>query len=153
MALTAKQSAFIDEYMIDLNASQAAIRAGYSAKTAEWIGPQLLKKSHVAEEIAKGMAKRQIRTDLTADQVLANIDLIRKDAMRDAFDKEGNQTMLNHAAALRACELLGKHMGMFGDKMALTIESTPEEDIDKRIAELLVATSAAQQAQGRGEMH
>ncbi|MBK8117622.1 MAG: terminase small subunit [Candidatus Accumulibacter sp.] len=42
--MTPKQAAFVDEYLIDLNATQAAIRAGYSAKTAEWIGPQLLGK-------------------------------------------------------------------------------------------------------------
>lgn len=47
--LTPKQRRFVDEYMIDLNATAAAKRAGYSARTAEWQGPQLLGKTHVAE--------------------------------------------------------------------------------------------------------
>ncbi len=49
--LTPKQARFVDEYLIDLNAKQAAIRAGYSPKTAEWTGPQLLGKTHVSEAI------------------------------------------------------------------------------------------------------
>lgn len=43
-SLTARQQRFVDEYLCDLNATQAAIRSGYSKKTAEWIGPQLLTK-------------------------------------------------------------------------------------------------------------
>jgi phage terminase small subunit len=68
--LTAKQKRFVDEYLIDLNATQAAIRAGYSAKTAEWIGPQLLGKTHVAEAIAERMKEREARTGITQDMVL-----------------------------------------------------------------------------------
>jgi len=71
--LTPKQQRFVDEYLKDLNATQAAVRAGYSAKTAEWIGPQLLGKTHVAEAIADGMAKRQARTEVNADYVLKKL--------------------------------------------------------------------------------
>jgi phage terminase small subunit len=69
--LTARQKVFADEYLIDLNATQAAIRAGYSKKTAEWIGPQLLTKTHVSMEIALRMKARERRTEITQDRVLA----------------------------------------------------------------------------------
>ena len=82
-ALTNKQKSFVAEYLIDLNATQAAIRAGYSAKTAEWQGPQLLKKTHVAEAIQEAMARREKRTDINADYVLNR--LVEIDQM-DALD-------------------------------------------------------------------
>ena len=68
--LTAKQQAFVDEYLKDLNATQACIRAGYSAKTADRIGPELLGKTWVAAAIQLGMEKRQKRTGITQDMVL-----------------------------------------------------------------------------------
>lgn len=78
--LTPKQAAFVAEYLKDLNATQAAVRAGYSAKTAEWIGPQLLGKSHVSEAIAAALAARAQRTQIDADHVL------RRLAEQDAAD-------------------------------------------------------------------
>lgn len=68
--LTPKQERFVEEYLVDLNATQAAIRAGYSAKTAEWIGPQLLGKTHVAEAVGAGRAALSKRTEITQDRVL-----------------------------------------------------------------------------------
>lgn len=79
--LTPKQERFVDEYLIDLNATQAAIRAGYSAKTAEWIGPQLLGKSHVMASIQQAKEARSKETQIDAAWVLkrladqANADL------------------------------------------------------------------------------
>ena len=72
LPVTPKQVAFVDEYLIDLNATQAAIRAGYSAKTAGWIGPQLLGKTHISEAIAIRMGDRQKRTEITQDLVLTD---------------------------------------------------------------------------------
>ena len=69
-SLTPKQSRFVDEYLIDLNATQAAIRAGYSAKTADRIGAQLLGKAWVAAAVSGRMAERQERTEITQDMVL-----------------------------------------------------------------------------------
>ena len=80
--MTPKQAAFVDEYLIDLNATQAAIRAGYSAKTAGWIGNQQLAKTHISAEIAKRMEDRSKRTEITQDRVLTDIELIKQDAMR-----------------------------------------------------------------------
>ncbi len=134
--MTPKQAAFVDEYLIDLNSTQAAIRAGYSAKTAEWIGPQLLGKTHVAAEIAKRMEDRSKRTEITQDRVLTDIELIKQDAMRKAYDKNGNEAMINHTSALKACELQGRHLQMWNDKVALTIETTTDEELHARIADL-----------------
>ena len=133
MALTAKQARFVEEYLVDLNATQAAIRAGYSAKTAEWIGPQLLKKSHVADAIAEHMKAREKRTEITQDLVLTDIEKIKRDAMRDKTDQEGNVAMTNHAAALKACELQGRHLAMWTDKMALSGEVSISSAIRARI--------------------
>ena len=71
--LTPKQKRFVDEYLIDLNATQAAIRAGYSKKTANVIGPQNLVKLGIAEAIQKAMDARSKRTEITADRVLEEL--------------------------------------------------------------------------------
>ncbi|MGE3267100.1 MAG: terminase small subunit [Chloroflexota bacterium] len=68
-----KQRQFVQEYLIDLNATQAAVRAGYSAKTAEQIGYQLLQKTSVAEAVARAKAERSARIGLTADRVLEEL--------------------------------------------------------------------------------
>lgn len=70
MKLTAKQEMFIREYLVDLNATQAAIRAGYSKKTAYAIGEENLRKPEIAEAIQKAMDERAQRTQITADRVL-----------------------------------------------------------------------------------
>lgn len=118
--LTPKQHAFCQEYIVDLNATQAAIRAGYSAKTAEFIGYQQLQKTLVASTIQVLMDKRSKEVGITAADVLRDINLVKADAMAKVKDKDGNQTMINHAAALKALELQGKHLKMFTDKLEHT---------------------------------
>jgi phage terminase small subunit len=68
--LTPKQACFVDEYLIDLNATQAAIRAGYSVKRAEFTGSDLVRNRKVAEAIAARMKEREERTEITQDMVL-----------------------------------------------------------------------------------
>ena len=75
-SLTAKQARFVEEYLVDLNATQASIRAGYSAKNADKIGPELLGKTRVAAAIAEAMKARSERTDITQDMVLRELALI-----------------------------------------------------------------------------
>jgi phage terminase small subunit len=87
--LTNKQAKFVDEYLLDLNATQAAIRAGYSKKTAEWIGPNLLKKSHVADAISKAVKAQSLRTGITADRVLREIARIGFFDIRKLFGEDG----------------------------------------------------------------
>lgn len=71
--LTAKQQRFVEEYLVDLNATQAAIRSGFSAKNADKIGSQLLGKTRVAEAIAEAQEKRSKRTAITQDMVLKEL--------------------------------------------------------------------------------
>lgn len=84
MSLTAKQQRFVEEYLIDLNATQAAIRAGYSAKTAEQQGHQLLKKTLVAEAVAEARAKLSERAEITQDMVLRELAKIGFSDIRKA---------------------------------------------------------------------
>ena len=74
--LTLKQARFAEEYLIDGNATQAAIRAGYSKKAARVIGCQNLTKANIASEIAKARAARSVRTGITADDVVHRLQLL-----------------------------------------------------------------------------
>lgn len=73
MELAPKQAKFVQEYTVDLNATQAALRAGYSAKNADTIGYQLLHKTPVKAAIDAALAKRAEKTEITAERVLAEI--------------------------------------------------------------------------------
>lgn len=120
MALTDKQAKFVDEYLIDLNATQACIRAGYSAKTADRIGPELLGKTCVAEAVKAAMEKRSRRVQRTADDVMRDLAAIRADAMQIVHDKDGNAVMLDKPSAIKTLELEGKHLAMWTDKQQLS---------------------------------
>lgn len=112
--LTNKQARFVEEYLVDLNATAAARRAGYSAKNADRIGPELLGKSWVSDAIHRAQAKRSARTGVTQDQV---IEELRKIAMAEASDEKGS--VLRYQNKLRALELLGKHLGMFRERVTI----------------------------------
>lgn len=73
MALTAKQRRFVEEYLVDLNATQAAIRAGYSSKTAASIGEENLRKPDIAKAVQEAQAKRSERVQVDADYVLSRL--------------------------------------------------------------------------------
>jgi len=118
--LTPKQHAFCQEYIVDLNATQAAIRAGYSIKRADAMGYENLRKPEIAECIQLLMDKRSKEVSITAADVLRDINLVKADAMSKAPDKDGNLAMINHAGALKALELQGKHLKMFTDKLEHT---------------------------------
>lgn len=120
MALTDKQAKFVDEYLIDLNATQACIRAGYSAKTADRIGPELLGKTCVSEAVKAAMEKRSKRVQRTADDVMRDLAAIRADAMQIVHDKDGNAVMLDKPSAIKTLELEGKHLAMWTDKQQLS---------------------------------
>ena len=135
--VTPRSRDFVDEYLVDLNATQAAIRAGYSEKTAYSIGQRLLKNVEVQAMIANRMEERSKRTEITQDRVLTDIELIKQDAMRKAYDKNGNEAMINHTSALKACELQGRHLQMWNDKMAITIESITDEELNGKITEFI----------------
>lgn len=88
--LTAKQQRFVEEYLIDLNATQAAIRAGYSAKRAAEIGYQLLQKTTVQEMIQTAQQERSERTQITADQVLQELAKLGFSNMMDYMSVGAN---------------------------------------------------------------
>lgn len=112
MALTPKQKQFVAEYLVDLNATAAARRAGYSAKTADRIGPELLGKTCVSQAIQEAILERQKRTEVTQDYVIKKLKEI---AEKEASDTQ--ESDLKFSNKLKALELLGKHVGAFESKM------------------------------------
>jgi phage terminase small subunit len=129
--LTPKQQAFVAEYLCDLNATQAAIRAGYSAKTADRIGPELLGKTCVREAIAEAKAARAERVEITADYVLRNLTEVVERCLQRApvmtmvggaamqeIDKQGRHVWKFDAkGANGALNLLGQHLGLYTKKL------------------------------------
>ncbi|KAA0970824.1 terminase small subunit [Aureimonas fodinaquatilis] len=107
MALTARQQRFVEEYLIDLNATQAAIRAGYSAKNADVTGPRMLGNVGIAAEIAERKNKHASELDLSAGRVLRGL---LEEATRTG---EGS----SHGARVSAWGLLGKYHKLFTDRI------------------------------------
>lgn len=85
-----RQAAFVREYLVDLNATQAATRAGYSAKTAHVIGHELLRKPEIAEAVSIAQHERGQRTEITADRVLKELARIAFFDIRKLYDEAGN---------------------------------------------------------------
>ena len=145
--MTKKQKRFIEEYLIDLNATQAAIRAGYSPDTAKAIGCENLTKPDIRAHIDRAMAERSKRTGVNADRVvqeLAKIAFVnatevidpktatvREDALPEdtaaiqsvkvkTFGEDGLEREIKMADKIKALEMLGRHLGMFKDKLELS---------------------------------
>lgn len=121
-SLTARQQRFVDEYLCDLNATQAAIRSGYSKKTAEWIGPQLLTKSHVAAAVAERMKARGERTAITADRALLEAARLALFDPRKLFNDDGSPKGIHEldddtAAAVAGIEVLEQFEGSGKDRV------------------------------------
>jgi phage terminase small subunit len=108
--LTPKQAAFVEEHAIDMNATQAAIRAGYSAKTAKEQATRLLSNVHVAAAIAEGRAARSERTGIKAERILAELARVAFFDIRKALNPDGSMKPLSAldddtAAAIAGIEL------------------------------------------------
>lgn len=149
--MTKKQEIFVQEYLIDLNATQAAIRAGYSVLTAKEIGSENLTKPNIQTAIAKKMALRSKRTGINQDRIvleLAKLAFVKltdvvdadtgeiKDSATDddlsclesiKIKKSENDTGSSEerevklGSKLKALEMLGKHMGMWNDKIDVSV--------------------------------
>ena len=87
--LTDKQKLFVQEYLVDLNATRAAARAGYSAKTSEQLGHQLLKKAWVRDAIQVAMDQRSAKIEITSDAVLQELAKLAFVDIRELFDDHG----------------------------------------------------------------
>ena len=114
--LTPKQQRFVEEYLIDLNATQAAIRAGYSERTARWIGSENLSKPVLSEAINAALRHRTRRTEVTADQVLQELATIAFGDPRALFDANGHLRNIHElsdeaAAAIAAIEVVTRNIG------------------------------------------
>lgn len=147
--MTKKQQRFVEEYLIDLNATQAAIRAGYSPDTAQQMGSENLSKPVIKSAIDKAMAERSKRTGINADRVLQELARIafvkitdvvdgdceiRPDATEDDLaciesvkvkqipTKSGDvgvEREVKMASKIKALEMIGRHLGMFNDKVTV----------------------------------
>ena len=138
--LTPKQERFCEEYLVDLNATQAAIRAGYSEKAARVQAAKMLTKANIQEKIAELQKEQSKRTEITADKVLAELAIIAfadrteiakitesgfvKFTPTDKLPAELKKIIVGikegkfgievaTADKVRALELLGKHLGIF----------------------------------------
>lgn len=154
MSLTAKQQKFVEEYLIDLNATQAAIRAGYSAKTAMEQGYQLLRNSSVSEALSGAFKARSERTQIDADYVLRQAVKLHERCMQEIepftdrkgehiHDEKGNPLyVFNATGAAKGLELVGKHVGVqaFKDRI--------EHDVSADLATVL--GRARDRAHGNG---
>lgn len=161
--LTDKQQCFVDEYLIDLNATQAAIRAGYSAKTADQQGSRMLANVKVKQAVAEKQAQRSKRTGVNQDRVVLELAKVAFAKMTDIVDSNGRikedaspddlaciesikykesdneyggsvEREVKIASKLKALELLGKHLGMWSDKFNVTVEKS--EKLDDIISQL-----------------
>lgn len=152
--LTEKQQRFVDEYLIDLNATQAAIRAGYSVDSARDIGCENLTKPNIQSSIAKAMAERSKRTGVNQDRIVEELAKIAFVNIADVVDTDdctvlqnassddlaciesvkvkefptkdggiGTEREVKLASKMKALELLGKHLGMWNDKLDVNIAS------------------------------
>lgn len=116
--LTPKQQRFVEEYLVDLNGKQAAIRCGYKPARAERTACELLATRKVSEAVAAGRAMKSQATGRTIAAVMADIGRVRDDAMREVTDPDtGARSMLSHKDALKALELEGKHLGAFSERI------------------------------------
>jgi phage terminase small subunit len=161
--MTPKQARFVDEYLIDLNATQAAIRAGYSAKTAYSQGQRLLKDVEVAAAIEAAQEARIERVEITQDWVLSRLASVAERCLQaePVYDRKGDRVMVetpdgeeapaftfNATGANGALGLLGKHLGMFKERVEHTgadggvIQTHAEVDVSGLTLDQLRALAA-----------
>ena len=126
--LTAKQQRFCDEYLIDANATAAAIRAGYSAKTAAAIGAENLIKPNIKNYIAKRMAEKESQLIADQDEVLKYLTSVLRGESKSeeiVVDYMSEARTMKKAPSekdrLKAAELLGKRYNLFSDKMKVDV--------------------------------
>lgn len=138
--LNAKQELFCQEYLIDLNATQAAIRAGYSVKTAKETGYENLTKPHIADRVAELKQERIKLVKIDAAWVLNQAVKVHERCMQGEpiTDKDGTPTgewKFEHAGANKSLEIIGKHVDVqaFKDKVELSGDLKVETTLASRL--------------------
>ena len=132
--MTAKQMRFCDEYLIDLNATQAAIRAGYSKKTAKSIGQENLTKPDLKTYIEKRMAEKEAALIADQNEVLKYLtSVLRGETQAEIVVVEGTgdgcseartmQKAPDEKERLKAAELLGKRYGLYTEKVEADVDT------------------------------
>ena len=122
--MTAKQRLFCDEYLIDLNATQAAIRAGYSEKTARAMGAENLTKPYIKAYIDGRRAEKESALIANQDEVLKYLTAVMRGESESSVLArccDGSEEVIEKAPdekeRLKAAELLGRRYGIFKDKV------------------------------------
>lgn len=135
MSLNEKQLRFCEEYIVDFNATQAAIRAGYSDKSAYSQAHDLLKKHEVQERIAELKKNLAKNTEITFDWKVNKLNEILQRAMNNIYDKHGNERPTDIKAAISAINELNKMQGHHSEeKLRITSIKSHEEvmqELDK----------------------
>lgn len=151
--MTLKQQRFVEEYLIDLNATQAAIRAGYSPKSANEQGARLLANVSISTAVAIALAERSKRTGINADRIIQELAKLAFVNPTDVINMESASIKSNASRddtaaiasvkvkmtqsddgyimerevktydKIRALELLGKHVGLYTDKQDINLNS------------------------------
>lgn len=122
--LSPKMARFVEEYLLDLNASAAVIRAGYKTRNNNRIGAELLRHPLVRKELDAHMSERRERMELNADYVLTKLVNIVENTEKG-----------NPAAALRGLELLGKHLGLYRDRTEISGPDGGAIETEQRVKE------------------
>ena len=130
--LTNKQEMFCKEYLIDLNATQAAVRAGYSVKTAQKIGSENLLKPLVAKQIQILFDTRADKVELNSEWVLRNLEKVANRCMTaepvmvkgENGMEESGEYKFDSSGANKSLELIGKHLKLFTDKIEQDVSFT-----------------------------
>ncbi|MGW8180466.1 MAG: terminase small subunit [bacterium] len=146
-ALTPKQRRFVEEYLVDLNSTQAAIRAGYSKKTARFIGSENLTKPNISEAIQEAMETRSERCEISADKVLNELAVVGFASKEDIEAWNSNGVIMRVSDKISALEKLGKHLRLFTDVLQLTpqeeLQNLSDEELEARAQRLFPEAFAA----------
>lgn len=165
LALAPRQAAFVREYLVDLNGTQAAIRAGYSPATAESQASRLLSNAKVKAAVELAMEARSRRVEVTADYVLRNLVevvdrcmqrapvMVREEGKAvQAVDEDGNHIWeFNANGANKALELLGKHKKLFTDRVEHGLADMTDEQLERRFREITTGATSATKPPESGE--
>ncbi len=141
MKLTDKQKIFCDEYIISLNATQAAIKAGYAEKTAYAIGAENLKKPKIQSYISERMEQKESSLIATQDEVLQYLTSVLRGesqttdtllvGMGDGYQEvQEVEKKPSEKDRLKAAELLGKRYGLYTDKISADVDMSLDISID-----------------------